>query len=326
MYFNAHSFFILRQSKGVLTGSSESKTFNSFISSGVGAVSGEPRRSGQNLPATIRQSFAIPASVALVSGSSEKTLVEDFRELIAYGQHVNHGYNDRSSDNPAIGSIVHDYFATQDRLLREVNVNINTQAYRTGLGLGLDFHGHEDFQEFTMRFTPRKVPKFDFGALLEDFTGLSYQGDYSAGFSLGSSGGRLTTEITSGRDFASGVTGQLISGSYITEGGANVSGAGGFALPVQTIPVSDSPPFDQATPYVLMPEDKLIFGWQCPYYGVDSLFTDVTDPHQGETLGMRLKPKNGRPQKITFFGSFLGNSQPRQFQLNQMLNNDIQIR
>ena len=151
MYFNAHSFFILKQSKGVVTGSSESKTFNIYVDGGgVGSISGEPRRAGPDgsTVATIRQSFAIPASVALVSGSNEKTLVEDVRELIAYGQHVNHGYNDKNSDNPAIGSIVHDYFATQDRLLREVNVNINTEAYRTGGGL--DFHGHEDFQEFTI--------------------------------------------------------------------------------------------------------------------------------------------------------------------------------
>jgi len=319
MYFNAHSFFVLKQSLGVVTGSNNGTSFRIFGSSNLGTLSGEPRRAGPagTRQASVAQSFSIPTSQALVSGSSALTYVEDTRELIGYAQHVHHGYNDKSLDNPSIGKLAHDHFASQDRLLREVNINVNNNAYDSN---GNSFTGYEDYPEFTMRFTPSKVQKTEFGGTIKEYTGFSYQNNNHGEISLGHSGQRLPGEMTSGRDFAAGVTGQLSSGSYIAAGGPNVNSAEGVQKSVATINVSDSSVYDQAAPYVLLPEDKLIFGWQCPYHGIDGL---QYASYGGTGLGMTLKSKNNRPQKITFYGSFIRNSQPKQPQLNQLLNNDI---
>ena len=65
-------------------------------------------------------------------------------------------------------------------------------------------------------------------------------------------------------------------------------------------------------PYILMPQDKLVFG-------VQSL-----PPKQSNVAptnsSIRLPAGNVR---IRLFGSYIRNSQPRQFQLNQLLNSDI---
>ncbi len=91
--------------------------------------------------------------------------------------------------------------------------------------------------------------------------------------------------------------------SLTTFGGSNPS--------VLTPDVSESEGSGVA-PYVLVPSDKIIFGVQgLPPKGTNEM------PNQG---GIQITPG---AVKIRLFGSYLRNSQPRQFQLNQLLNNDI---
>lgn len=73
-----------------------------------------------------------------------------------------------------------------------------------------------------------------------------------------------------------------------------------------------APTFDVA-PYVLLPEDKLIFGVQCD----PTLTSNFGNPCE---TGIKI---SAGEIKITMYGSTLQNGMPKPSQINQQLNNDI---
>ena len=70
-------------------------------------------------------------------------------------------------------------------------------------------------------------------------------------------------------------------------------------------------------PYLLLPEDNLIFGVQS---NPNNMYaeTSFSSVHLNNSIVL-----NSGTVKLSLFGSYLRNSQPQQFNLNQMLNNDI---
>ena len=75
----------------------------------------------------------------------------------------------------------------------------------------------------------------------------------------------------------------------------------------QKIEVGEDP--DQEAPFLLLPTDKIVLGWQ-PDFGATNY----------DRSKFYLHPHNG---SLVLYGSFLKNGQPKQFQLNQLLTNDV---
>ena len=217
------------------------------------------------------------------------------RELIGYGQvyiSFEHGPGSSFYSEQEFNYLVENGFG------REVNIR------KTGLTSGQP----SVTGSFRMEFSPTVTPQYDRSAPEE----IVYPANTSEGISRSTIfdyyvGGRGNPFDVETRNIAKSVLGRdpTLQGQ-IYEAISTSAKPSGQSVDITT---------PKTSPYILMPEDELIFGWNAP-----TILKDGFSGINSRRNVMSILPGNG---KVTFFGSFLKNSQPKQFQLNQLLNNDI---
>jgi hypothetical protein len=242
------TFFILRQKK---------ESFDPVkISTFTGSKANE----------TVSYTESLPSFYQLASSSNDLTYVDESRELITYGQHtiiISSSYSYPSNQNFTPNVSFDDFLKSP--IVRDNHTVFSTtkhlqlqQAYFTG-----------SFKtEFPCRSTARISPFSPYyvvntpGGGLLGGSGYSKYANIRMGKQLsGRSSGWMNKE---GRSLVNGFSAFTPSNNNITiqyTDTPQTTAASYFTNPV-VVAKDDS--VDLVSPYIIMPEDKLVFGWQAP--------------------------------------------------------------
>ena len=290
------SFFILAQRPG---------SFNSVITVLTGSTND-----------SLSYTESIPNEFQLNSGSNNKTTVADVRELVTYGQYtLAMSRSDGSDFTPSI---------TFEDFLDTPLVRDGLSVYR-GVSTSTKITG--SFQlEFPVRSTSRieafspfyviETPGSGMGA-----SAISGRGVYGifANIRMGKQkDGRSYGGLTStSRALVNGLGAFTPSKDNLTIKYLDNPFALGGTVTYFTDPLltSDRESVDKPSPYIIFPEDKLIFGWQIPLtFRMSSLGGTAADP----STYMQLFGNS----KLKMYGSFVQNGTEFHEGLNQNLTTD----
>lgn len=273
-----------------------------------------------NKPTTITQQFSnfangIRSETDAAFGSrynlvySGSRLSQKNRDMIGYGQVFINFRTGKTNPGslPSFDKTTHDYL-TQQGLGREVNVFVTGSFHHTGT--------------FRMEFTPSVTRNYDKSAscylpitpksksnnrsIAQTSAGTKTGLDFTTFFHQYKGAHGNDFELST-RSLSRRILGQEISDDLIIADQSSDS-LGPYKVSIRDTKKEDSP-------YILLPKDNLIFGWNAPLELVDG-FSGLNNSKNM----MNLHPGSG---KITLFGSYVKESKQRLSQLNQLLANDI---
>lgn len=224
---------------------------------------------GSNEQSIISYSESIPAYYQLVSSSNQLTYVDETRELVTYGQHTFVVSSSYPGNNFTPNIKFDDFLRTP--IIRDgltvLNTNTNLQV--------LDYYFTGSFRtEFKCRNTSKITPFSPYYVVDVPGTAIGapsspYGGVYSAYSNIrmgkqlpGRSSGLISDEsraLFNGFS-AFNPTNKTVSVQYNDVPAAAI-GTTFFTNPV-VVPKEKG--VDLTSPYIVFPEDKLIFGWQTP--------------------------------------------------------------
>lgn len=257
----------------------------------------------------------LPRLIQLKSGSSDLTFVDDSRELISYGQHtivMSSSFAGMFDASPSITfqEFLNSPIVRQDRTVFTTVKNLNVfDAYFTG-SFQINFKARNTakisaFAPYYIVNTPGGIG----GSLLNGSVYSSY-----ANIRMGKQhGGRSSGEINQeSRAILNGYsafnpTNKIISIQYKDRPQAS----GGSSFFTNPVVVAANEGIDLDSPYIIMPNDKLIFGWQAPlnYRRISA----GSDTSYITLLGN---------SKLKLFGSLIQNNKEFHEGLNQYLTSD----
>jgi len=299
--FYTPSFFILTQRPG---------SFETEITVNTGS---------KNADTSLVYREQIPSKFYLSSGSATRTFVDDTRELITYGQY---SYVVSSSAQPsgmASGSIF-----IQD-ILDSPIVRDNFSLLPGTINAYTSVTGSFRLN-FPCRSTARISPFSPFYVVDRPGSGLgasalSSRGVYGvyANLRLGKQkDGRGYGGLTSAsRTLVNGLGAFTPSKNKISINYKDLPQAGlGVSYTTPSVVTARGDTTDQASPYIIFPEDKLIFGWQAPLF-----YRSITagGPSSGASSHMQLFGGS----KLKMFGSFIRNNRELHGGINQNLTSDV---
>lgn len=299
------TFFILRQHEG------SSQTTVTVVT-------------GANATETIGYSEVIPGAFKLKSGSNNTTWVTDVRELITYGQHVLL----LSQSDSISGSNHFEWLKPEDVL--------KTGLARDGSAIiGSDYHSSTG-QYISMAYVKNVTGSYSInfpcrntGVIspvapyyVRNHTGSTNPTDDFAAIRLGRElGGRGDGSLTdSARALVNGFGAFKPSEPYTfslsrnpTIPSSTAKGKGYNVTPVTT-PDKDS--IDLISPYIIMPEDKIVFGWQFPLnFRLSTETATIYDTAGDNTMHMTLFGNS----KLHMYGSIIKDGKEFHEGLNQNL-------
>lgn len=240
-------------------------------------------------------SASIPSNIKLSMGGGQ-VYVDTNRDLITYGQ------------ISSISAPANQTIQKQEGILREVNIEA-TSAYSFAR------------QRFIMSGTIKECKKVDYlpgmivgeyglaGGLAERIISMSYVG------------GRNGMPVSNtGRDFVGAQTSNFLTNTEIVEtyyaNSASIVDETGFSsISKYSMPAR---PLDTNSPYLILPTDKLVFGWQCPVPTFVSSSINASGLKNSLIKGPRLEihPGAGR---LTLYGSLIKENTEYHDTLNQAL-------
>jgi hypothetical protein len=227
------SFFMLRQFKDNF------EHYNQFrVNFSVGG--------GSNLYEHFSQ---IPGNYELISGSQNSTLVTDTRELITYKQitYILSSSSDASMASPMIGNIQNVQKLLDAGLGREENIVIEQN------------YSHAAVHSITGSYKINSKVKIP--ARLNSFIPYKISGSHYS-----------NDELLLGNDYGGRQRGNIDASSRaLYNGNVSIENGPSFLYPASSTgnnPIIMRAPklndIDKFSPYIILPEDKLIFGWQYP--------------------------------------------------------------
>lgn len=254
----------------------------------------EAQQSGQTFSFLVTAS--LPTDMSL-SGTEGQTHVDTTRDLVAYAQVVSFS----GSNNPtALGSAG----TTMSRILasglaRDLNVDVSSEGTNTSMSRRVIMVSGSARQ--TLRLERQ------FGWRL---TNAKTQSDPQVGYMSGANvpGGRSNRQMSmTGRDFNASQPGGVIGSTAVIDIGNTA--------------VYPSPTANTITsPYLLMPSDKLVFGWQAPHlFDGQVVSASQASALQGTGPQVTLYPGKG---KLTLYGSLLRDGREYHDTLRQPLVSD----
>ncbi len=229
----------------------------------------------------------IPSSTQL-GRAGQYTNVDTYRDLVTYGQATifRYGATDETFMSGAIST---------GGLGREVNIEANAATVPMTAS-------------FVMSGTVKTVPSFTSGPVYR----ISKWPDNSSDrlvISTNYQGTRPGIELAGARALTSNTPGATISGS-MRDFGIVGSGQG----TTDSYDITTFEDYDITSPYLLKPEDNLIFGWQVPMpMGWQRASDGGTGPN------MQVLPGKG---KLTLYGSLITEAHEHHDGLNQPLTSD----
>lgn len=239
------SFFILKQKK-----ENHNVSINVFTGSGENDV--------------VSYVETLPEERQLVSGSLDLTFVDDTRELVSYGQHT----IIMSSSNSGVTNYTPN-IKFGDFLASPV-VRENRTVFTTSANL---VAGHAFFTgSFSINFPARNTSR------ISAFS--PYYVVNTPGAIGGGSGYSTYANIRMGKQLSGRSSGQVNQESRALVNGYSAftpskdvisvqyndipQSSGGNSLFTNPVTVAEGEGVDLVSPYIIMPDDKLIFGWQAP--------------------------------------------------------------
>ena len=229
----------------------------------------------------------IPSSTQLGRGGPY-TNVNTYRDLVTYGQATIFRYG-ATSDSFMSGAI------STGGLGREVNINANAATVPMTAS-------------FVMSGTVKTTPAFTSGPV---YRISKYEDNKSDRLTISTNylGVRPGFGTFGNRGLTSNTPGAAISGSMLDFG---ISGSSQGTSDSYSITTFED--YDIASPYLLKPEDNLIFGWQVPMpIGWKRAADSGTGPN------MQVLPGKG---KLTLYGSLITEAHEHHDGLNQPLTSD----
>ena len=219
---------------------------------------------GSNENDIVSYTETLPENRQLVSGSSALTFVDNTRELVSYGQHTIIMSSSHAGSTNYTPTIKFDDFLAspivrKDRtVFRTANNLSSAPAFFTG-SFSINFPARNTSR--ISAFSPYYVVNTP-GAL-GGGSGYSTYANIRMGKQLsGRSSGELNQESRALVNSFSAFTPSkdIISVQYSDRPQA----AGGNSLFTNPVVVAEGEGVDLTSPYIIMPDDKLIFGWQAP--------------------------------------------------------------
>jgi hypothetical protein len=125
-------------------------------------------------------------------------------------------------------------------------------------------------------------------------------------------GARDLRGSSSGRSFIKGVVGSDIASTASLSGGTSFGDLGKAFIPTSRY---------ETSPYILLPSDRLIFGWNAHPRRVGSVSTTTSMTNQAEEVFTWLSDEISH-FKVDLFGSLLRNNLPVESETNQPLTSD----
>ena len=219
---------------------------------------------GSNENDIVSYTETLPENRQLVSGSSALTFVDNTRELVSYGQHtIIMSSSHASSTNYSPTIKFEDFLASpivrKDRtVFRTANNLISAPAFFTG-SFSINFPARNTSR--ISAFSPYYVVNTP-GAL-GGGSGYSTYANIRMGKQLsGRSSGELNQES---RALVNGFSAFTPSKDIVSvQYSDRPQAGGGNSLFTNPVVVAESEGVDLTSPYIIMPDDKLIFGWQAP--------------------------------------------------------------
>jgi len=229
----------------------------------------------------------IPSRTQLVRGEPY-TNVDTYRDLVSYGQATifTPGTSDTAFMNEAIST---------GGLGREVNINVNAATAPMTAS-------------FVMSGTVKTTPAFTSGPVYRISKWPDHSNDKFV-ISTNYQGTRPGIKLTGTRGLTSNTPGATISGS-MQDFGITTSGQGTS----DSYTITTFEDYDIVSPYLLKPEDNLIFGWQVP---MPMGWRRASDGGTGPN--MQVLPGKG---KLTLYGSLVSDHKEHHDGLNQPLTSD----
>ena len=225
------------------------------------------------------------------NAEAEPITVATFRDIVTYGQMVR--YQIDATNEQAIG------FSLADAI------------NELGLGRELNINGAASFTgSLVMSGTVKTSPRYDSGPAYRQakyFTSYHNNNLYYGNTSY--PGGRSGIFESNDRSYVAATAGAELSGTFY-DFGDSPSGQGtsdNFSFPAFT-------DFDIPSPYLLKPEDSLIFGWQSPM-----AWDQERTTNGGTGPNMQIHPGAGT---LTLYGSMVTDGHEYNDTLNQPLTSD----
>lgn len=256
---------------------------NQRLPASASVVFDTPAHASSGLNVTYQVTASLPADVSL-SGSDASSRVDTVRDLITFAQVVSH------SGSVSLGGAGY-AGTTMDRILREgLGRELNVDVAREGNNSSMAR------RVLALSGTAKQTLRLErqFGWRLVGDTKVQFQQDF--GFLSGSNvpGGRNNIEMgMTGRDWVASQPAGVLGSKAITD----IGGAVIYPSPSANTIIS---------PYLLLPTDRLVFGWQAPHL-LDGQIVSASQASALQGLGpqMTLFPGKG---KLTLYGSMLRDS------------------
>jgi hypothetical protein len=234
---------------------------------------------------------SVPSSPFLSQSSHEPTYVDTSRDLVTWGQHLMYTLDGATMAAAVPGLTVARVLGA---LGRELNTDVGTNPPNRDQWLSGKFtmSGAMKSPNETIAIPGTRVNVGNSGAPYYSKTARWHNGGRT-GMPLATSGRGLTAEV----------------------GGATLSGSFQEFIGVSTwldIPGGSSTP--RISPYVIMPTDRLVMGWQAP-----TSYQQYTFPSYDNEHYMDLAPGKG---KLTIYGSLITDGHEHHDDLNQPLTSD----
>jgi len=281
------TFFILRQFETVVT--AEASEYFASVPGTLG------------FPNNGRIVEPIPKRVKLVSGSNDETYVEDSRELITFGQHtiIVTGSQPRSGFplNPFINDMTMQDILASGIVKDGVTVEEVSTTDQTNTFIVSD----------QLKFPARITSKHE-RAVSVQIKNQNPSGAYNKISFIRMENTNLSRTIS-----FDGMSRAIVNGSP----GLRYSPGGEVLIDSSSRPsVTRTPAFEQIvfdSPYLIQPEDKLIFGWHFP------MPSNISEPTSavGDPLSMKIQKSN-----LKMFGSQIKAGKEFHEGLNQNLTSD----
>ena len=270
------NFFLLRQKRNILN------TNIDFC---------DPRTDGNE----INFNFEIPRNQIIQSGSSESIYVDKSRELIGYGQMMIISSQSATSGNPLGNHTIQDLLNAG--LSRDLNVSLSDIAEYTGNFTSLTGSFKMDFSAQT-NARRQKVHQFRYKE-----QGIAQ----NVGRLQNQFGGRSTEDLdNANRALTNGFGALTRTDSFLLPGPNASSVPSGSFLP-------DENTLEKVSPYLIMPDDELVFGWQYPLH--DNILNANVGSGDTPFYTMTLFDKS----QLTLYGSLVKDNKEFHDTLNQPL-------
>ena len=268
--------------------------------------------------------FTLPGDFKLTSGSELTTFVDTDRDLVTFGQIALYC----SSSTPMFDTTLYNKLPG-DKIVMLVDKDHKTSDGNTFLASNTDtippLTGTFDL-EFKSRVIPVLPPRF--GEYLVFTTGSSSGGKIFSNLFHNWEGGRTLSKdidypsensqrLILPKNLRSKSRGLVNNIPYFDKGTVSMQKASGYDADLpKPIQYPKAETIDLDSPYLLFPEDELVFGWQYPY-GLDM------NTQQPNSLSTSLNTMTlDGVSKLTMFGSQIKNNQEFHDTLNQPLTSE----